>query len=191
MRFPWIRRALGGAAIGRKNFQGNLFDRFAGLDEMFGEAPEATVLDVGMSEGHIAYEFARAGARLIHGIEKHRDKVQFARRLFRDVPVDHVFWCADLARASLGSVAPGAGGLRARYDIVLFLGVYHHLRKQMSAARLSELLRELLDRAELWFVVRSDALPDFADQIEAAGFALHREAPRGKIGLLRVYRRRR
>jgi len=187
MRFKQILRALRGDAIGRKNFQGNLFDRFQGLDVLLEQAAGASVLDVGMSEGHIAYEFARSGAGLIHGIEKHREKVHFARRLFRDVPIPHAFWCADLAATSLSGLT--AAGLHARYDIVLFLGVYHHLRKQMPRERLYALLDELLDRTETWLGVRSDDLPEFAERIETRGFAQSYEAPREKVGLLRVYHR--
>ncbi len=188
-----LLRALRGEAIGRKNFQGDLFDRFQGLDPLFERASGASVLDVGMSEGHIAYEFARRGATLIHGLEKHHDKVRFARRLFRDVPVAHRFWCVDLSRPT-DLLAPGGGGddrseLRARYDVVLFLGIYHHLRKQMPQTRLDALLDALLEHAGTWFGVRSDALPDFASRIEAQGFGLDYEAPKEKVGLLRVYRR--
>lgn len=189
MRVKRILRALRGGAIGRKNFQGDLFDRFQGLDGLLERAPGASVLDVGMSEGHIAYEFARGGAGLVHGIEKHRDKVRFARRLFRDVPIPHAFWCADLARTSLGPLTEGEGGLLTRYDIVLFLGVYHHLRKQMPRERLDALLDELLTRTRTWFGARSDALPEFAAHIESHGFVQSYEAPRHKVGLLRVYRR--
>lgn len=186
MRFGSILR---GKTLGRKNFQGDLFDRFSGLDALFVEAPGRSVLDVGMSEGHIAYEFARRGARLVHGIEKHRDKVSFARRLFRDVPVEHAFWCADLVRTSLGELSRQTRGLRPRYDIVLFLGVYHHLRKRMSRKSLDATVDALLDRTETWFAVRTDALPEFTPQIESRGFALYYEAPREKVGLLRVYQR--
>jgi 2-polyprenyl-3-methyl-5-hydroxy-6-metoxy-1,4-benzoquinol methylase len=182
-----LLRAVRGEAIGRKNFQGDLFDRFQGLEPLFERAAGASILDVGMSEGHIAYEFARRGAALIHGVEKHRDKVRFARRLFRDVPVAHRFWRADLSRPD-HPLKPGSE-LRASYDVVLLLGVYHHLRKQMPQARLDALLDALLERTGIWFGVRSDALPDFAPRIEARGFVLDYEAPKEKVGLLRVYRR--
>ena len=66
--FRRLRRALGHRPLGRKNFQGNLFDRFEGLDRLFESAAGLRVLDLGMSEGHIAYEFARRGAALIHGL---------------------------------------------------------------------------------------------------------------------------
>ena len=182
-----IRHTLPGA-VGRKNFHGNLFDRFEGLDPLLRQANGLSLLDVGMSEGHIAYEFARRGARLIHGMDKHWDKVRFARRLFRDVPIPHGFWRTDLSKS--GELpAVGTGELLEQYDLVLFLGVYHHIRKDMPQERLDALVDSLLDRTAKLIAVRTDQLPDFAPQIEKRGFELDYAAPKEKIGLLHVYRR--
>lgn len=184
-----IQRAFGRRPLGRKNFQGNLFDRFEGLEALFESAPGLRVLDLGMSEGHIAYEFARRGAALIHGLEQHDDKVRFAARLFRDVPLEHAFLKADLAVSGPVFDARYGASLLPQYDLVLFLGVYHHLRKEMARRDLDSLLASIAARAASRLAVRSDALPDFEDQILAMGFAREYEAPRGKVGLLRVYRR--
>ena len=88
-----LKRALG-LGLGRKNFQGDLFGRFQGLEPLFERAAGRSVLDLGMSEGHIGYEFARHGASAVHGLEQHRDKVRFAERLFRDVAIDTRFQSA-------------------------------------------------------------------------------------------------
>ena len=184
-----FQRAIGRRPLGRKNFQGNLFDRFSGLDPLLERARGKSVLDLGMSEGHIAYEFARRGASTVHGLEQHRDKVRFAARLFRDVPVPNQFWRADLAISGERFEARYGSELLPRYDIVLFLGVYHHLKKQMDAGSLATLVDALVARAGTWFAARSDALPEFERRILGAGLVLDYEAPKEKIGLLRVYRR--
>lgn len=85
--------------LGQEPGRMNLFDRFAGLEPLLDKALGLTLLDIGMGEGHIAYEFVRRGARLVHGLDKRRGKVRFARRLFLDVPVPHEFWCTDLSKA--------------------------------------------------------------------------------------------
>ncbi len=178
-----------GLGLGRKNFQGDLFGRFQGLEELFALARGRSVLDLGMSEGHIAYEFARHGASAVHGLEQHRDKVRFAERLFRDVAIDTRFRVANLAVS--GDVFDRRYGadLDERYDIVLFLGVYHHLKKEMAAADLASLVDAITARAGEFLAVRTNALPEFEAHILERGLSLHYEAPREEIGLLRVYRR--
>lgn len=183
-----VKRVLG-LGIGQKNFQGDLFGRFQGLDPLFQRAGGCSVLDLGMSEGHIAYEFARHGALVVHGLEQHRDKVRFAERLFRDTAIDTCFLCADLSFSGPSFEARYGKALLPRYDIVLFLGVYHHLKKEISETDLGSLVDAIAERSGKWLAVRSDALPDFEARILAAGFRLDYEAPKEAIGLLRVYER--
>lgn len=183
-----IQSALGLGGIGRKNFQGDLFGRFQGLDPLFRDARGRSVLDLGMSEGHIAYEFARAGAAHVHGIEQHRDKVRFAERLFRDVAIDTRFLRGNLAVSGAVFRERYGSRLLTRYDTVLFLGVYHHLKKEMKASDLDSLVDVIAALASSRLAVRSDALPEFEGRILDAGFVLDYEAPKEAIGLLRVYR---
>ncbi len=183
-----VQRSLGWG-IGQKNFQGDLFGRLRGLEPLFERARGCSVLDLGMSEGHIAYEFARHGATTVHGVDQHRDKVRFAERLFRDIAIDVRFLCADLAVPGRRFEAMCNKDLHPRYDIVLFLGVYHHLKKLMTMDDLETLVDAICARTGSWLAVRSDALPEFEPRIRAGGFALDYEAPKEQIGLLRVYRR--
>ncbi len=183
-----LKRALG-LGIGRKNFQGDLFGRFQGLEPLFERAAGRSVLDLGMSEGHVGYEFARHGAIAVHGLEQHRDKVRFAARLFRDVAIDTRFRVADLACSGPRFEARYGAQLRPRYDIVLFLGVYHHLKKEVRVEDLATLVDAIAARTERWLAVRSDALPEFEGRILDAGLRLEYEAPKTEIGLLRVYER--
>jgi hypothetical protein len=56
--------------------------------------------------------------------------VDFARRLFRDVPIEGRFIAANLALSGNEFEAKYGPFLLKQYDVVLFLGVYHHLKGQ-------------------------------------------------------------
>lgn len=182
-----VRRFLKHLRVRQKNFSGNIFDRLRGLDYVLARCAGCSVLDIGCNEGLIAYEFARNGIRIVHGFERDGHRVNFATRLFRDVPVESRFIRANLAK-------PGFEGqygslLREQYDIVLFLGVYHHLRRQMPTEDLRELVTFLVDRAGEWFVDRGKALPEYESTLLSRGFRLVHSSPghKGKGGSLHVY----
>lgn len=151
-------------------FNGNLFDRFAGLSYMLERAQGLTVLDFGSCDGLISYEFARHGASLIHGFELAKPGVRFAQELFRDVPITAVFTRANLAKRPELFLSEHKAILCERYDVVLFLGMYHQLISQMSKEDLDDLVRFLLSRTERWFAVRTNMLPKFEHIFAENGF---------------------
>jgi len=188
-----MRRWLRGfrpKAVGKRNFSGDLFQRFIGLDPLLDEAEGGSVLDIGSNEGLISYEFAKAGARTLHGFERDRDRVLFARRLFRDVPAQSHFDTANMAVSGSDFAKAHGDVLLPKYDIVLFLGVYHHLIGQTPRENVDDLVVSLLDRAETWFAVRTNMLDDFESVITNHNFERTHETPsNGTVGLLRLYRR--
>ncbi len=177
--------------IGTKNFKGSLWDRLRGLDFLFERCRGCTVLDITSSEGLISYEFARRGARLAHGFERDVDRVNFSRRLFRDVPIESRFDKANLAVSGNVFANTFSGILLARYDIVLFLGAYHHLLNQMPQNDLDGLVGELLNRTESYFAVRTSKYPIFEPLILSHGFELVHSPVFGDAGCgpLRIYER--
>lgn len=178
----WLERGK------RKRYAGSLFDRFEGLEPLLAESPGASVLDIGACDGLVAYELARAGARLVHGFERDGGDVAFARRLFRDVPVEAAFVEADLSGGT--SVMERHALLLDRYDIVLFLGVHHHLAGQMERTALDELVGFLADRADKLFAVRTVNLEEVEPLLLGRGFARVAEAEGiERVGPLRIYRR--
>lgn len=177
--------------IGKKNFSGNIFDRLIGLDFILKECSGCSVLDIGSNDGLVSYEFARKRARLVHGFERDGDRVNFSTRLFRDVPVENLFVEANLAISGDEFVNTHQSTLLPEYDIVLFLGVYHHLRKQAEAKHVLSLVEVLLGRAGEWFVDRGRLIHEYESVIRAKGFERVHSLPpiKGKVGPLNIFRR--
>lgn len=186
--FEKLRKLLVYQQIGKKNFAGSLFDRFVGLDFILDKCSGSTVLDIGSNEGLISYEFAKRGSKLIHGFEKEKDMVKFTKRLFRDIPIENKFVGADLAVSGEEFDRKYQDILLKEYDIVLFLGVYHHLKYQMSEKDLHGLVELLLAKTKKWFVVRTNMLPEFESIVLDKNFQLVSSTPaKGSVGLLHIY----
>jgi hypothetical protein len=131
--------------------------RFDGLHSLFELAGGATLLDLGAAEGVIGAEFARHGARSVHGFEIAEDRVRVARTL---LPEPHVVRQADLSNWDRFATQ-NADVLSDAYDIVLFLGLYHHL--PVGARRRT--LESALDKSRRWFAMRTPPTLAHADDV--------------------------
>lgn len=178
---------------GRNNspYEGNLFHRFVGMEPVLENCKGLSVLDFGACDGLISYEYARHGARVIHGFDYDAPRIQFAQTLFDNVPTESVFLQADLAISGYRFREKYANVLFSRYDIVLFLGIFHHLVNQMPMSDLRNLVDELLDMTGRWFVVRTNMLPEFEDWILEKGFRMVSESPGTGVGvgLIKIFER--
>jgi 2-polyprenyl-3-methyl-5-hydroxy-6-metoxy-1,4-benzoquinol methylase len=96
--------------------------RLAGLEPLLARANGRTVLDIGCAEGLISEAFLRAGASVVHGFDISPQRVAKAQRLLRDPRVR-------LEIADVSNCREFEAILDAKYDIVLFLGVFQHLKK--------------------------------------------------------------
>ena len=127
--------------------------RLEGLAPLFARTAGASLLDLGCAEGLVSLAFAReGGAARIHGFDVDPGRTAFARHLFsREAGgVEARFRTADLERwtAFLGE---NRDLLLPAYDVVLFLGLYHHL----SEGARRETLEGALDRCGRWFALRT------------------------------------
>jgi len=128
----------------------------------------------------------------VHGFEFVAERVQAANQILSHVEgVDFAFRQADLSEWKVLEQQYG-DLLLEKYDIILFLGLYHHLP---DAAR-DRFLREALKRCRLWFAVRLPAAlareKALAHAVADAGFELvsEREADEEEnIGWLGIFRR--
>lgn len=128
-------------------------DRLSGLDPLFALEAGFSVLDVGCHQAFIAEALAESGATLVHGADLHEPSLQLARqRMARHQAV--------LARVDL---CEGMEGLRRelpllpRYDVVLYLGIYHHMRRQMAAAQVTAFIGALFPMAQRYLAIRTPA----------------------------------
>lgn len=174
----------------KKSFIGSIFDRLQGLEFLMPYCKNTSVLDVGACDGLVAYEIARYGAAVIHGFEQNIDDISFARRLFRDVPCKTIFVEANIAVNSQAFRNQYKSILKELYDIVLFLGIYHHLKRQMPFDKLLLLLDTLLDLSGMWFVIRTDMIDECEPRILSKNFEIAYDAPKiSAVGKLKIYKK--
>jgi SAM-dependent methyltransferase len=122
--------------------------RFDGLSDLFLRARGCSVIDIGCNRGHVAYDFALNGARLVHGCDVDAVSIQAARIWFSELPhCQSQFEVVDLEKGPSALDVFGPGG----YDILLFLGVVHKLKRVMQLDALNELIRSLEQRALAYF----------------------------------------
>jgi len=124
-------------------------ERFEGLDIIFQDCAGMTVLDLGTAEGLISLECLKRGALQTHSFELDPSRIEVAKRLCTQFPNAHIAQ-ADLSDWSQFS-------LRYRdllwdtYDIVLYLGIQHHLPRPQRLTT----LREAALRARKYFAIRT------------------------------------
>lgn len=122
--------------------------RFDGLSDLLLRARGRSVLDVGCNRGHTLYDFALNGAVEVHGCDIFGPGMAAARQWFAEVrECDAQFEAVDLSK---GPAALAVFGDR-RYDIVMMLGVLHKLKREMTSELLSSLVKELGNRASMYF----------------------------------------
>lgn len=122
--------------------------RFDGLADLMLRAHGRSVLDIGCNRGHTLYDFALNGAKVVHGCDIYGPGMAAARQWFAEVrQCESQFEVVDLTK--------GAKSLRVfsdrRYSIVLMLGVYHKIKREMPDDTLYELMCEIGRRAVEFF----------------------------------------
>src|SRR5262245_13007044 len=86
----WQDKAQGGGMMDELHPQRRVMGlhdiRFYGLSDLLLRARGCSVIDIGMNRGHVAYDFAINGARLVHGCDIDGASVQAARHWFSELP---------------------------------------------------------------------------------------------------------
>jgi 2-polyprenyl-3-methyl-5-hydroxy-6-metoxy-1,4-benzoquinol methylase len=121
--------------------------RLDGLTDLLSRCRGCSVMDIGCNKGHVAEEFYRAGARLVHGCDIYAPGIEVAKHWFAELNVQHQFEVVDLTQGPRSLDVFGTGG----YDIMCFIGVYHKLVRVMSPSMLSALMQHLADRTLRYF----------------------------------------
>ena len=173
-----------------------------GLHDLVVRAPGMSVIDIGMNRGLNAYEMMDAGARLVHGCDLAPDCVTFAREMFADLDpftCQSQFEVVDLTKGITAFAPFGDAG----WDIVLFIGVYHKLKRApskpyldlgatpMSAEELSQLMTDLGRRTNRYLGFRGDLhdIPQIDDDLHKAGLRRVALSEISALGPTAIYRR--
>ena len=134
----------------KKLYKGSISERISGIFDFDIDYTGKTILDVGCSIGMIAYEISKSRPKSIHGIDSYRPAVNTARSIFMGVDTESEFHAVDLANdRALHRV------LKPRYDIVLYLAVWQHLRRSEGRQKAAEITRELAGRCEEYLLART------------------------------------
>jgi hypothetical protein len=167
--------------------------RLGHLEAVLNQSGGAHVLDLGAAEGVISHCFAvQGGVQSIHGFEYEAGRVDFAGRLLSGVPeTDAVFRQADLSDWK-GFYDHNSDLLADQYDVVLFLGLYHHLPEPVRR----DVLKSALDFSRRFFLIRTPRQYVEKDQldpfIQEQGFSPIGQAAASEednIGWLGIYQR--
>lgn len=126
-----------------------LSSRLEGLEPVLQNARGASIIDFGSAEGVVAREFLKRGASLVHGFELDPARVAIARGICSPWK-STVFRTADLSSWSRFYLA-NSDLIANGYDIVLYLGIHHHLPPE---TRIEVILR-CMRLARRFFVVRT------------------------------------
>lgn len=166
--------------------------RLDGLKQLFENSKDATVLDLGAAEGVIASYFAKNECKLIHGFELVEDRVKVAQNILSKTPVvQFAFHQAKLITWNQ-FIEQFKSIVLPQYDIVLFLGLYHHLLKEKRL----KILYGALEKSKSWFAIRTPEslakADDIQNKIVKKGFQLafeEKASPEENLGWLGIFKR--
>lgn len=171
--------------------RGGAEQRLFGLGPLLEVAVGKTVLDIGCHVGTVAEAFAQRGAALIHGVDIYRPGLRQARdRLLAYKTRSRIKRC-DLV-GGVAALRVSIPKLARSYDIVLYLGMHHHLAHQMGAAELDRFTDALLALSGDFFAARTP-VPLLAKLHERLTpqftlWASHEDEAH-RVGPMRIYRR--
>lgn len=168
-----------------------LSDRLRDLDYIFEHCEDKTVLDLGCAEGVVAQKCLEHGARLVHGFDVEKSRVKSAERLCADYCNAQVFLQANLDEWVSWKCLQEI--LLTTYDIVLYLGIQHHLIYPERLATLAD----AASMAGKIFVIRTTnevyQRDDIVSVLTAEGFdelCLEKHPQREVLGVARIFVRK-
>jgi 2-polyprenyl-3-methyl-5-hydroxy-6-metoxy-1,4-benzoquinol methylase len=167
-------------------------DRLSGLHDLLRFAQGASALDIGINHGLVAFEFARRGASVVHGCDIHRPGMDTAREIFAELPTQSRFDVVDLTEGPTALEGSFGAEYRSRYDIVLFLSVYHLLllQQQVTDRVIRELVHHLVDRTQRFFVARTPMIDELGTIMGKTGLQrVHFSALSSVVSPMEIWRR--
>lgn len=167
MRHGWF--AIEGYQTGDRT----LAEQITGCEFALVECAGKTVLDLGTAEGLIAYEFAKAGARIVRGVDHSSAKIETASKLNQWTNVNFV--CHDIGRLDFPPL---------EYDIVLALSIITKfpdpalvLRKAADTCKDLLLLRNASVPNPMYYAKHGGKECNAVDVLTERGFKAERHCP--------------
>ena len=114
-------------------------ERLSGLKFLLERADQMSVIDFGAAEGVIAREFLKRGAKKVHGFDIDAGRVNIANKVCAAWDTAE-FRAADLANWPAFQSA-NQDLVEDSYDIVLYLGIHHHLPAKSRRPALTQVAR--------------------------------------------------
>jgi 2-polyprenyl-3-methyl-5-hydroxy-6-metoxy-1,4-benzoquinol methylase len=167
----------------------SLEERLSGLQPLLERVRQLSVIDFGAAEGVIAREFLQRGARKVHGFDLDAGRVNMANMLCASWD-DAEFRTADISDWVTFRNA-NSDLLDDSYDVVLYLGLHHHLPPESRGTPLAQAIR----LARHYFAIRTSTEVYDSDNIDsllrAEGFRLisseHCHTHTEHLGLAKIY----
>jgi 2-polyprenyl-3-methyl-5-hydroxy-6-metoxy-1,4-benzoquinol methylase len=155
LAFTRLRTSLGlrPATISKRQ-SGFQVDRLDGISDILTRAAGASVLDIGCNRGMVSCELAQGGAALVHGCDIWEPGLSVAREVFSEIDCRSHFVAVDLAEGDAALLRAFGLSYRSQYDIVLFMAVYHKLKRTMPADRLTTLVTHIVNRTGRYLLLR-------------------------------------
>jgi 2-polyprenyl-3-methyl-5-hydroxy-6-metoxy-1,4-benzoquinol methylase len=167
--------------------------RLSGLHQLLERSRGLSVVDFSSAEGLVAREFLKSGAARVHGFELDARRVTVANAVCAPWSGAE-FRVADLSEWDTFQHSQ-AELIEDAYDVVLYLGIHHHLPVEHRLTT----LRHAVGLARQYFAIRTTAAVYEMDRIDdllrALGFHLleagTQAAQLDHLGAAMVYERRR
>lgn len=157
-QLPWVTE---------KRFIGNWDFRLKPLLECDIDFKGKSILDAGCNVGVIDYEISKFGPSFIHGIDNYRAGIYAARNIFAGVEIPSRFEILDMAddRRLRRSLEPS-------YDIVLFMSVWQHIRRELGSRIADRMTATLAERCSGIFVgqTATEEAGEFSRLMNSLGF---------------------
>ncbi len=166
-------------------------ERLEGLEILLEDAADKTILDLGAAEGLIAKAFSDNGAKTIHAYEIHQSRVDVAKTYLDQEIVD--FNRANLSDLSQVETIE-ARSPKEGYDLVLYLGIHHHILESVRMEVFSRVIKLTANRIAIRTPVNFFEVDRIDEFLKESGFdLLYNNIPDETAfsGPLWIYERRR
>jgi len=129
-----------------------LKSRLKGLDFLIASSRNMSILDLGCSECVVAHSFLSEGAALAHCVDRDGCYIANGNKLLAEFPGSFAVK-ADISPWNVFMSSSVGQSLLPSYDIVLFLGVFHHLHESARQA----VLEGAASLSSKYFAIRTTA----------------------------------